>query len=78
MLNAFIVWLVENWDLIIEIFIWSVSLLMAFVLVTKVYKIVKFKFEAIDAIGLFLVALWVFAILFFGFNHIRVYLQSFL
>ncbi len=78
MLNAFIVWLVENWDLIIEVFIWGVSLAMAFVLVAKVYKIIKMKFEAFDVFGLFFGLLWVFVILFFGVNHIREFLQSFL
>lgn len=78
MQNAFTVWLAENWDFIIDIFIWGVSLVMAFVLVAKVYKIVKFKFEPFDVVGLFFGALWLIAILFFGFDHIRVYLQSFL
>jgi len=78
MLNAFIVWLVENWDLIVEVFIWGVSLVMLFVLIAKAYKIIKFKFEAFDVFGLFFGLLWIFAMLFYGFNHIAEYLQSFL
>lgn len=78
MLNAFVVWLAENWDLIINVFIWGVSLVMAFVLAAKIYKIVKFKFEAFDVAGLFFGAVWLIVIILFGFNNIREYLQSFL
>jgi hypothetical protein len=76
MLNAIIVWLAENWDFIIVIFMWGVSMVMVFVLAAKIYKIVKLKFEAFDAVGLFFGVLWVLVILFFGFNHIIVYLQD--
>jgi hypothetical protein len=75
---AFIEWLNRNWDIIIEIFMWGLTLLMAFVLAAKIYKIVKLKFEAVDAVGLFFGAAWILAIIFFGFDHIRTYLQSFL
>jgi hypothetical protein len=78
MLNTFVVWLMENWDLIVEIFMWGMSLLMVFVLVAKVYKIVKFEFETVDAVGLLFGAVWIFSIIFFGFNHIKIVLQSFL
>jgi hypothetical protein len=57
---------------------WGVSLLMVFILSAKIYKIVKFKFETVDAAGLFFGAAWILAIIFFGFDHIRTYLQSFL
>lgn len=78
MLNAFTDWLIRNWDLIVEIFIWGMSLLMGFVLVAKIYKIVKFEFEARDAISIVIAGLWICAIIFIGFDHIRLYLQSFL
>ena len=78
MLNAFLEWLVINWDLIVDIFMWGLTALMGFILIAKVYKIVKFDFEAVDAASLIFVALWFSAIIFFGFNHIRLYLQSFL
>jgi len=71
-------WLVENWDLLVEIFMWTLTLLMVFVLAAKIYKIIKFKFEAMDSVGLFFGTLWILVIIFFGFNHIREYLQSFL
>lgn len=75
---VFIDWLVRNWDMLVEILMWTLTILMTFVLAAKVYKIIKLKFEAMDAVGLFFAALWILAILFFGFNHIREYLQSFL
>jgi hypothetical protein len=75
---VFIEWLNENWDLIIDIFMWGMSLLMVFVLTAKIYKIIKLKFEAVDAVGLFFGAAWILAIIFFGFDHVRTYLQSFL
>lgn len=75
---VFIEWLTRNWDMIVEIFMWGISILMVFVLVAKIYKIVKLQFEAADAAGLFFVALWILLIIIFGFDHIRVYLQSFL
>ena len=78
MLNAFIIWLTDNWDLIVELFMWSVSLLMVFILAAKIYKIIKFKFETADAAGLFFGAVWILLIIFFGFDHIREFLQSFL
>lgn len=78
MLNAFIVWLVENWNIIVDIFMWGFSLLMAIILVAKIYKIVKFDFEMVDAVGLFFVTIWILAIIFIGFDHIRIYLQGFL
>ena len=78
MLNAFLTWLIENWNLIIEVFMWGLSLLLVFVLIAKIYKIMKLDFELRDLIGLILVGLWVTAIIVFGFDHIRLYLQSFL
>jgi len=78
MLNAFIAWLIENWNVIVIIFMWGLSLLMVFVLVAKIYKIVKLDFELRDLIGLIVSGLWLLAIIIFGFNHITQYLQSFL
>lgn len=75
---VFIEWLNRNWDIIVEIFMWGLTLLMVFVLAAKIYKIVKFKFEAVDVVGLFFGAAWILAIIFFGFDHIRTYIQSFL
>jgi len=78
MLNAFIAWLIESWNVIVIIFMWGLSLLMVFVLVAKVYKIVKLDFELRDLIGLIVSGLWLLAIIIFGFNHVTQYLQSFL
>ena len=78
MLNAFIAWLIENWNLIVIIFMWGMSLLMVFVLAAKIYKIVKLDFELRDLIGLIVSGLWILAIIIFGFNHVTQYLQSFL
>lgn len=75
---VFIEWLNRNWDIIVEIFMWSTTLLMAFVLAAKIYKIIKLKFEAGDAAGLFFGAAWILVIIIFGFDHIRTFLQSFL
>ena len=57
---------------------WGLSLLMVFVLAAKIYKIVKLDFELRDLIGLVVAGLWILAIILFGFDHIRAYLQSFL
>ena len=78
MLNAFIAWLIGNWNLIVIIFMWGLSLLMIFVLVAKIYKIVKLDFELRDLIGLIVSGMWLLAIIIFGFNHVTQYLQSFL
>lgn len=78
MLNAFTLWLVNSWDMIVEIFMWGMTLLMAFVLTAKVYKIIKLKFETVDSVGLFFGAAWILIIIFFGFDHVRTYLQSFI
>ena len=77
MLSAFIVWLTEYWDLIVDVFMWSVSLLMVLILLAKVYKIIKFKFEPFDIVGLLFGTLWILLIIVFGFNHMGDYLKSF-
>jgi hypothetical protein len=78
MLNMFVVWLSANWDLLVEIFIWTLTILMVLVLAAKIYKIIKFRFEAMDTVGLFFGGLWIFAIIIFGFDHIRQFLQNLL
>jgi hypothetical protein len=78
MLNAFYVWLSANWDAIVIIFMWVVTLLMGFVIVGKVYKIIRIKFETVDAVELFIAGAWIMLIIFFGFDHIRLYLQNLL
>jgi hypothetical protein len=78
MLNAFTAWLTENWDLIVEIFMWAMSIFMIFILVVKIHKIIKFNFEALDVLSLFFGAAWILAIVIFGFDHIRQYFLSFL
>jgi len=78
MLNVFYDWLVRNWNILIDVFVWGVSAIMAFVVAAKIYKIFKFEFELMDSAGLILGGLWFFAIIIFGFDHIRYYLQSFL
>ena len=77
-MNAFLEWLVRNWDVLIDVFMWGVSVIMAFVLTAKVYKIVRLEFEIMDVASLIFAGLWFVAILIFGFDHIRIYLQGFL
>jgi len=78
MLDAFLQWLIRNWDIIVTVFMWSMTLLMGFILVAKIYKIVKLEFEATDSVGLVFSGMWLLAVIFFGFNHVTQYLQSFL
>jgi hypothetical protein len=78
MMNTFLEWLVRNWDVMVDVFMWGVSVLMAFVLTAKVYKIVRLEFEIMDVASLIFAGLWFIAILIFGFDHIRIYLQGFL
>lgn len=78
MLNSFIEWLTNNWDVIVVMFMWLMTLLMGFVLIARIYKIVKLEFEATDSVGLVFSSLWLLAVIFFGFNHMTQYLQSFL
>ena len=78
MLDAFLQWLIRNWDIIITVFMWSMTFLMGFIFIAKIYKIVKLDFEASDSVGLIFATLWLLAVVFFGFNHVTQYLQSFL
>ena len=76
MLNAFLIWLVENWDIIITILMWGLTALTIYILAAKVYKIYKVNFEMNDSVGLILAAGWILFILLFGFNHVREMLQG--
>ena len=78
MFDAFLQWLIRSWDTIITVFMWAMTALMGFVLIAKIYKIVKLDFESSDAVGLIFATLWILAILIFGFNHVTQYLKSFL
>lgn len=78
MINAFAGWLIQNWNMIIDVFMWALTILLAVVLAAKIYKIAKLEFEVMDLIGLIASGLWLMTILFFGFDHVRTYLQSFL
>jgi len=78
MLNAFAGWLIQNWNMIINVFMWTLTLLLAVVLAAKAYKIIKLDFGVMDLIGLIVSGLWLMTIVFFGFDHVRTYFQSFL
>ena len=77
-MNALYLWLTTNWDAIVIIFMWVVTILMAFVIVAKVYEIIRKKFETFDAVELFIAGAWILFIIFFGFDHVRIYLQNLL
>lgn len=76
MLNAFPVWLRENWDIIVDIIVWGLTALAVFVVIAKTYKILKVSFEIPDLIELLLAAGWILFLFLFGFNHLRVLLQG--
>jgi hypothetical protein len=76
MFNAFLVWLVENWNFIITILVWGLTALAVFILAAKVYKIYKVSFEMTDTISLIFGAGWLLFIGLLGFNHVIELLQG--
>ena len=77
-MNAFMDALSRNWDLIVTIFMWAVSLLLGLVFVAKLFKALKMEFESTDILPLATSILWFAAILVIGPQDVNVFLKGIL
>ena len=77
-MNAFVDALSRNWDLIVTVFMWAVSLLLGLVLVSKLFKALSMEFESTDVLPLALSALWFVGILIIGPHDVSTFLKSIL
>lgn len=77
-MNIFFQWLTEHWSVIVDIFMWGFSIAMILLLILKIYKVFKIRFEFIDIYGLAISILWIFLVIIFGFENIKSFLLGIL
>lgn len=77
-MNAFMDALSRNWDLIITVSLWAVSLLLGVVLIAKVFKALQMEFEFEDFIPSVLAVLWFGILLVMGPGNVSAFLSGLL
>lgn len=77
-MNELMVALSRNWDLIVTVFMWAVSLLLGLVLVAKLFKALRMEFETTDVLPLAFSILWFAAIVIIGPRDVSLFLKGIL
>lgn len=77
-MNAFMQALSGNWDLIVTVSMWAVSLLLGLVLVAKIFKALRMEFETTDLLPMAVSILWFAAILIIGPRDVAIFLKGIL
>jgi len=78
LINTFGHWLIGNWNTIVDILIWILSILSVFFVASIIYKALKIQTTSRDYMGLIFALAWGFLIIYFGFDHVREALESLL
>jgi hypothetical protein len=68
----------RNWNLIVDVAMWSLSILLVVVLFAKIIKLLKMEFEFQDIFGFVFPILWLGLLLIIGPGEVSSYIKSLL